>query len=129
MSHIESAPNNSLIFTNLVNFDQDFGHRRDIAGYANALEYFDTRLSDIMDNLAADDMLIITADHGCDPSWKGTDHTREYVPILVYQKGMQPVNLGKRETFADMGQTITDLFNLEAMKYGVSFLNEIKVKS
>lgn len=128
IEQMQTPASDQIIFTNLVNFDQDFGHRRDIAGYANALEYFDSRLSDIMDNLAADDMLIITADHGCDPSWKGTDHTREYVPILVYQNNMQPVNLGKRETFADMGQTIADLFNLEPMEYGMSFLNEIKTK-
>jgi phosphopentomutase len=115
-----------IIFTNLVNFDQDFGHRRDIKGYAQALEYFDTRLTDVLAALNDDDILFITADHGCDPSWKGTDHTREYVPILVYQHNMQAVNLGKRDTFADMGQTICEIFQLDKMEYGTSFLNQLK---
>lgn len=115
-----------IIFTNLVNFDQDYGHRRDILGYGKALEYFDTRLTDVLANLHDDDILMITADHGCDPSWKGTDHTREYVPMLVYKNKMNPVNLGNRDTFADMGQTIADIFDLAPMAYGTSFLNDIK---
>lgn len=115
-----------IIFTNLVNFDQDFGHRRDIKGYAQALEYFDTRLTDVLEALNDDDILFITADHGCDPSWKGTDHTREYVPILMYQHKMQAVNLGKRDTFADMGQTICEIFQLDKMQYGQSFAHQLK---
>ncbi|MDU0114686.1 phosphopentomutase [Psychrosphaera aquimarina] len=128
IAQMQKPGTNQIIFTNLVNFDQDFGHRRDIPGYAEALEYFDTRLAEIMDNLHDDDILMITADHGCDPSWVGTDHTREYVPMLAYQKNMQPVNLGKRDTFADMGQTIADIFNLPAMEYGQSFLKQLVVK-
>jgi len=129
IEQMQTPASEQIIFTNLVNFDQDFGHRRDIKGYAQALEYFDTRLTDVLAALNDDDILFITADHGCDPSWKGTDHTREYVPILVYQKNMQPVNLGKRKTFADMGQTITDLFNLPAMEFGKSFLSQLKTNS
>jgi len=120
-----SARGNSIIFTNLVNFDQDYGHRRDIDGYAEALEYFDARLTDILAQLQQDDVLYITADHGCDPSWSGTDHTREFVPILCYRPGMDAVELGHRSTFADMGQTLAEQFNLSKMEYGQSFYSSI----
>jgi phosphopentomutase len=126
IEQMQKSASEKIIFTNLVNFDQDYGHRRDIVGYANALEYFDTRLADVFSALNDDDILFITADHGCDPSWKGTDHTREYVPILAYQHNMQAVNLGKRDTFADMGQTICEIFQLDKMEYGKSFLNQLK---
>lgn len=122
---IKQDTDNEIIFTNLVNFDQDFGHRRDIEGYGKALEYFDTRLPEIMAEMADDDLLFITADHGCDPSWPGTDHTREYVPILAYQKGKESKQLGERGTFADMGQTIAERFDLTKLEYGTSFLSEI----
>lgn len=125
ISEMNSMGNEGIIFTNLVNFDQDFGHRRDITGYAGALEYFDTRIPDILAALKQDDILLITADHGCDPSWPGTDHTREYVPILAYVKGLGDTPLGLRSTFADMGQTISEFFALEKMSYGESFLNNI----
>lgn len=115
----------AIIFTNLVNFDQDYGHRRDIEGYGKALEYFDTRLPEIMANMRDDDVLFITADHGCDPSWHGTDHTREFVPILVFQKGKPSIELGHRTTFADMGQTIAEMFDLTKLEYGESFLAEL----
>lgn len=122
---IKQDTSNEIIFTNLVNFDQDYGHRRDIVGYGKALEYFDNRLPDIMSELGDEDLLFITADHGCDPSWPGTDHTREYVPILAYQKGKKSKVLGQRPTFADMGQTIAELFKLTTLQYGTSFLSEL----
>lgn len=126
LDHIASAKEGSLIFTNLVNFDQDFGHRRDPVGYGEALENFDKRLPEVYRAMSDDDYLFITSDHGCDPTWTGTDHTREYVPVLAYKKGMSSVNLGKRSTFADLGQTIADLFKTEPLEYGTSFLNDLK---
>jgi len=114
-----------LIFSNLVDFDMLYGHRRDVEGYAKALEYFDARLPEILDALRADDLLIITADHGNDPAYQGSDHTREYTPLLVYGKSAeQNVNLGTRQSLADIGQTIAENFDLQ-LKDGVSFLNEI----
>ncbi|MGD9678056.1 MAG: phosphopentomutase [Vulcanibacillus sp.] len=117
---------NGLIFTNLVDFDMLYGHRRDPLGYGKAIEEFDKRIPDIIDQMGADDLLILTADHGNDPTHIGTDHTREYVPILVYSKLMTAgVNLGIRETFADIGATIADNYEVQMPKYGVSFLSEI----
>ncbi|NVK24349.1 MAG: phosphopentomutase [Gammaproteobacteria bacterium] len=126
IEQVQQDSDNHIIFTNLVNFDQDFGHRRNIEGYADALEYFDTRLSELMSVMNDDDVLFITADHGCDPSWKGTEHTREFVPILAYQKNKKSVELGHRDTFADLGQTLADMFKLAPMNYGTSFLQQIK---
>ncbi|MCR5625882.1 MAG: phosphopentomutase [Lachnospiraceae bacterium] len=98
---------NGLLFTNLVDFDMLYGHRRDIDGYAKALSYFDSQLPRIMEALREDDLLLITADHGCDPAYKAsTDHTREYVPLLLYKKGITPENLHTRRTYADMAQTV-----------------------
>ncbi|GHE82408.1 phosphopentomutase [Thalassotalea profundi] len=128
IKHLETAQNNSVIFTNLVNFDQDFGHRRDPIGYAQALEEFDKRLPDIYQAMNDDDLLLMTADHGCDPTWPGSDHTREYVPLLAYHHNIASVDLGERQTFADLGQTIADIFNLEPMEYGESFLSAINFK-
>jgi len=128
INHIDTAANNSLIFTNLVNFDQDYGHRRDPVGYAQALEAFDLRLPEIIKQMHADDVLFLTADHGCDPTWPGNDHTREFVPLLSYHHLVQSVPLGQRATFADLGQTIAELFNVEAMAYGTSFLSELYKK-
>ncbi len=125
ISHISTAKDNSLIFTNLVNFDQDFGHRRDPVGYAQALESFDQRLPEIYAQMQAGDFLFLTADHGCDPTWQGNDHTREFVPLLAYHHLVQSVDLGQRATFADLGQTLAELFNVEAMAYGKSFLPKI----
>lgn len=117
---------NGLIFANLVDFDMLYGHRNNIEGYAKALEEFDEAIPKIIDNLKDDDLLIITADHGCDPSTPSTDHSREYIPILVYGKKIkQNVNIGIRDTYADISATILDLFNLEHSKYGTSFKNEI----
>lgn len=114
-----------LAFANLVDFDMQWGHRRDSQGYARGLEYFDRRIPDIRKALKKDDCLIITADHGCDPTAHGSDHTREYVPILIYGKKLEGgVNLGVRTTLADMGQTIAENFSLK-LPFGTSFLNEL----
>ncbi|KPC52210.1 phosphopentomutase [Amantichitinum ursilacus] len=117
-----SAPERSIVMTNFVNFDQDFGHRRDVAGYAAALEYFDQRLPEIYDLLRDDDVLILSADHGCDPTWPGSDHTREHVPVLVYGKRIPPANLGVRATFADVGQSLAHWFDLSPFPDGLAFL-------
>lgn len=112
-----------LIFTNLVDFDMLYGHRNNIEGYARALEYFDAKLPEIMESMKDTDILIITADHGNDPS---TDHSREYVPILVYGKSVKEnVNLGTRETFSDVSATILDILGLEKLENGKSFRDEI----
>lgn len=125
IDQLKSSEGNSLIFTNLVNFDQDYGHRRDAVGYAQALESFDQRLTEIYAQMNKDDILFLTADHGCDPTWPGSDHTREFVPLLCYHQNIAPVNLGQRATFADLGQTLSELFKVEAMAYGTSFLSEL----
>jgi len=129
IEHLKSAANNSLIFTNLVNFDQDYGHRRDAIGYAQALEGFDQRLPEIYAQMNKDDILFLTADHGCDPTWPGNDHTREFVPLLCYHQNITSVNLGQRATFADLGQTLSELFKVEPMAYGTSFLSALNFKS
>lgn len=118
--------NNGLIFTNLVEFDSKWGHRNDYKGYANGLEDFDRRLGDVINNMQEDDILIINADHGCDPTTKGTDHTREYVPLLVYGNHLKKgINLFTLSTFADVGQTICDIFQVGDLLIGTSFLNKI----
>jgi phosphopentomutase len=114
-----------LIFTNLVDFDMLYGHRRDVEGYARALEHFDARLPEIEAAMNERDLFIITADHGNDPTYRGTDHTREYVPLLAYgQSARGGVNLGTRRSLADMGQTIAENFDLK-LTAGESFLAEI----
>ena len=114
---------NSIIFTNFVDFDSEYGHRRDPIGYAKALEYFDERLGSFLEIIDEDDLLIITADHGCDPTWEGVNHTREYIPILTKCESISG-NIGCRDTFADIGQTIAAYFKLPKLKYGESFLNK-----
>ncbi len=115
-----------LIFTNLVDFDMLYGHRNDAPGYKKAIEDFDMRLSELIDNLRADDLLIITADHGCDPVTLSTDHSREYVPLLVYGKSIaQGVDLGTRGTFSDIACTIADIFDIGHAFPGISFLSLI----
>ena len=109
---------NGLIFVNLVDFDTKFGHRRDVAGYALALEQFDKRIPEIESGLNDDDLVLITADHGCDPTWPGSDHTREHVPVIFYGKSIKNNNLGKRESFADMGQTIASHLGIKALSNG-----------
>lgn len=120
-----NADTAGLIFSNLVDFDMLFGHRRDPEGYAAALEHFDARLPEIMAAMKDGDLLIITADHGNDPTFRGSDHTREYAPLLVYGRAAKPgVNLGTRGSLADIGQTIAENFGLE-LPAGESFLQEI----
>lgn len=114
-----------LIYTNLVDFDMLYGHRNNIEGYAKALEYFDSKLPEIISNMKETDILIITADHGNDPSTPSTDHDREYVPILVYGEQLkQGIDLGVRMTFADISATILDMFHMPQLE-GISFKNEI----
>ncbi len=122
IAEYQQAPARSIVFTNLVDFDQNFGHRRDPLGYGAALEYFDTRLGELMSMLGDDDVLLLTADHGCDPTWIGTEHTREYVPVLFYGPQVAATALGERASFADMGQTLASYFDLAPLDYGTSFL-------
>jgi phosphopentomutase len=119
---LSSAPDRSIVFTNFVDFDMLYGHRRDVDGYAAALEYFDGRLPELYELMKDDDVLVICADHGCDPTWQGTDHTREHIPVLVYGAGVTAGSLGKRETFADIGQSLAGFFGLAPLDYGVNFL-------
>ncbi len=115
-----------LVFTNLVDFDSLFGHRRDVEGYAGALMEFDARLPEIMAQIGPEDLLILTADHGNDPIHAGTDHTREYVPILLYSPSLtQPADTGVRDTFADLGALVADNFGLPTMEHGTSFLDKL----
>jgi phosphopentomutase len=115
-----------LIFANLVDFDTVYGHRNDVAGYAGNLERFDRRLAELLPLVAAGDLLLVTADHGNDPSTPSTDHSREHVPLLVSGPGVRPgVDLGTRRTFADLGQTIVEAFGAEPLRHGTSFLREL----
>lgn len=111
-----------LIMTNLVDFDMLYGHRNDVEGYGKALEETDQKISRILEKLKDDDLLIITADHGCDPTHPGTDHTREYVPVLVYSNLLEPRDLGTRETFADVAATLAKIFNLKDKFEGSSLI-------
>jgi len=115
-----------LCFVNLVDFDMVYGHRNDIDGYAKAATVFDKQLAEFMSRMKEDDILMITADHGCDPGFKGTDHSREYVPLMVYGKQIKEnVNLKTRDSFADIAATIQDIFGVEQITAGISFKNEI----
>ena len=115
-----------FIFTNLVDFDAKYGHRRDPKGYGENIERFDARIPEILEHMADDDILFITADHGNDPTAPGTDHTREYVPVVAYGKNLkQGVDLGIRESFADLGATVCDLLGVEGTGFGTSFKKEI----
>jgi len=109
-----------LIFTNLVDFDMLYGHRRDINGYAKALETFDAMLPNVQAAMRPDDILVLTADHGCDPTWPGSDHTREHIPVLISGDTVEPGLAGHRETFADVGQTLAEHFSLAELDYGSS---------
>jgi phosphopentomutase len=115
------APDHSLTFVNLVDFDMVYGHRRDVIGYAKALEDFDTWLPAFEKVLKPGDMAVITADHGCDPTQAGSDHTREHVPVLAFGPAVKPGPIGKRDTFADIGQSIAKHLGLPALKYGKAF--------
>lgn len=121
-----SERNNGIIFTNLVDFDMLYGHRNNVEGYKKALEEFDRRLPEIINAMRPEDMLIITADHGCDPTTPGTDHSREYVPLIMYGKNIKSdVNVGIRKTFADLASTIAEVFQIENVFPGKSFLRAI----
>ena len=129
MAHAEYYVNQNftgLCFVNLVDFDQTYGHRRDIDGYAGALTEFDKWLAEFLPKLGEEDALFITADHGCDPGFTATtDHTREYVPLLVLGKRIKPVNLGTRQTFADVAATVAELLDVNLDTPGTSFANEL----
>jgi phosphopentomutase len=118
----EAAGDRTLVFANFVDFDTLYGHRRDVPGYAAALEALDARLPELEARLNPGDLALITADHGCDPTWKGTDHTREHVPVLFFGPDVEPRALGRRETFADMGQTIAAHLGLAPLVHGRSCL-------
>jgi len=109
-----------LLFVNLVDFDSKYGHRRDVAGYAHALEQLDARIPEIEKHLKENDLVLITADHGCDPTWPGSDHTRECVPVVFFGNNIKPQYLGERSSFADMGQTIAKHLGLTALDYGTA---------
>ncbi|MFN7096954.1 MAG: phosphopentomutase [Gammaproteobacteria bacterium] len=112
----------AFIFTNFVDFDMNYGHRRDISGYALALEEFDRKLPQLIAKLKPDDVVVITADHGCDPTWGGTDHTREHIPVLVFGPHVPHGYLGERQSFADIGQSLATHFGLPPLRHGVSFI-------
>lgn len=114
-----------LCFVNLVDFDMLYGHRQDTDGYANAFSEFDKWLPSFIDKMKKDDILMITADHGCDPGDESTDHSREYVPLIIYGNNIKPVNLGTRSTYADISATITDYLNISFKTVGISHLNKI----
>jgi phosphopentomutase len=115
-----------LIMTNLVDFDMLYGHRRDPDGYAEALEHFDRRLTQLIEKMSEGDLLVLTADHGCDPTFAGTDHTREHVPFLATGAGLTAKGMGERTSFADLGQSLARFFELPPMSSGESFLPETR---
>jgi len=117
-----TMPEGSITFANFVDFDQAYGHRRNTIGYAAALEAFDRRIPDLKAALRPGDLVVFSADHGCDPTWKGTDHTREYVPVLAFGPAIAPGPVGKRGSFADIGQSIAGHLGLPPLDAGVSFL-------
>jgi phosphopentomutase len=123
LAGLDRLPEGGLLATNFVDFDQLYGHRRDVPGYAAALENFDRRLPEITARLKPGDLAIITADHGCDPTWPGTDHTREQVPVLVFGPGIEPRSLGGRPTFADIGATLGAHLGLRWQGAGRSFMD------
>jgi len=118
----EMGDKDGIVFTNFVDFDMEWGHRRNVNGYAEGLMYFDSRLPEIADVLDDDDIVFITADHGCDPTYKGTDHTRECVPVIMFGKKVKAENIGRRQTYADIAATIAEKFDLQPFDFGRSFL-------
>ena len=118
LSALADAEDGSLILTNFVDFDMLYGHRRDVPGYAAALEAFDRRLPELQSAMAPGDLAIISADHGCDPTWPGTDHTREQVPVLAFGPGVRPAGCGVRNGFADIGQTLARHLGLPSLAHG-----------
>lgn len=122
LDQTRKAPDGSIVFANFVDFDMLYGHRRDIAGYAAALEAFDRRLPQLDDVLRAGDLVVLSADHGCDPSWPGSDHTREFVPVLAYGPDVAAGDIGRRDSFADIGQSLAAHLGLPSLAAGTSFL-------
>jgi phosphopentomutase len=122
LAQVKQAPDRSIVMTNFVDFDSSYGHRRDVAGYAAALEAFDLRIPEMLALLQAGDVLILSADHGCDPTWSGTDHTREHIPVLCLGGGVPAGSIGARATFADIGQSVARHLGLTPMDYGTSFI-------
>ena len=118
----KAAPPSSLVFTNFVDFDMVYGHRRDVKGYAQGLTYFDSRLPELAAQLGEEDVVFVTADHGCDPTYTGTDHTREHVPVLMFGRKVHPQFIGGRDTYADLGQTVAAFLELPPLNVGKSFL-------
>jgi len=121
LTSLATAGDRSLIFTNFVDFDSSYGHRRDVAGYAAALEALDKRLPEFEKTMQPGDIAIITADHGCDPTWPGSDHTREHIPVIMFGPGVKPGFIGRRESFADIGQTIAKHLHISELDYGLAF--------
>jgi len=118
-----------LIFVNLVDFDMIYGHRNDVEGYSNALMDFDEQLGKLIGKMDREDVLVINADHGCDPTTESTNHSREYVPVLVYGDSVNPVNIGVRKSFSDIGQTIAEFLQTESIANGESFAREVLKKT
>ncbi len=119
---MEMARDGALIMTNFVDFDSEYGHRRDVAGYAGALEAFDARIPELISRMLPDDLLLFTADHGNDPTYKGSDHTREQIPILLFSPTLAPFSVGLRHSFADIGQSVAKWLSLPPGQHGTSFL-------
>ncbi|WP_020400801.1 phosphopentomutase [Kordiimonas gwangyangensis] len=118
LQKLAEAPDGSLTFVNFVDFDQSFGHRRNVGGYAAALEYFDERLPEFLNGMQADDVVILTADHGCDPTWPGSDHTREHVPFVAYGPKLKAGSRGVRKSFADIGQSVASHLGIRPLEDG-----------
>lgn len=126
LEEFSTAAPGSLVFTNFVDFDTLYGHRRDVTGYALALEEFDSRVREITSILTRGDLVVITADHGCDPTWIGHDHTREHVPVIVFGPGINPTQLGVRQSFSDIGQTLAEHLQVTTLANGVSFYSDLR---
>lgn len=122
LAEVKKAPDHSLVFLNLVDFDMVYGHRRDVTGYAHALEEFDKQLPEFEKLMKPGDVAVITADHGCDPTWPGSDHTREHIPVLMFGPEVKAGSIGKRKTFADIGQSLAQHLQLAPLKFGTAFL-------
>lgn len=122
LATLGGAPDKSLIFTNFVDFDSRYGHRRDVPGYAAALEMIDARLPELEAQLQPDDYVVVTADHGCDPTRSGSDHTREHIPVLCFGEKLASASIGRRETFSDIGQSIATLLEMAPLSFGTTFI-------
>jgi phosphopentomutase len=122
LDEVRKGPDDAIIFANFVDFDTLYGHRRDVAGYAAALEAFDARIPELTAAQRKDDLVVLSADHGCDPTWRGTEHTREFVPVLAFGERIAPGDIGQRSTFADIGQSVAMHLGIEPLSIGTSFL-------